>query len=162
MKIDVFELRDDRSYSRDHVWVKAGDDAVTVGMDDFSQKMLEFIDAIELPEPGTRLDVGSQLLALNVTRRICEGGLCTIERGRSVVLSPVAGVVSEVNTALASTPELMQMEPYDGGWVAVVEPSEDSASVSGLMEAGDMEVVLTEEIADQPSEIMDRVRAAWA
>ena len=160
MKVDVFEVREDRTYSSEHVWAKDTGEDVTLGLDDFSQKMLEFVESVELPEPGTRVSAGQQLLALTATRRVCHGGLCTIERNRSVVASPLSGVVVQVNDSLGDSPDLLQLEPYDAGWIAVVRP--DGEAAERMLDAQQMKETLEREIAAQPDDIIERVRAAWS
>jgi glycine cleavage system H lipoate-binding protein len=74
----------DRYYHRGHTWaLPAGDGSITIGLDDFSKRVLGTPDAIEVPKPGTTLHVN--------------GTACTIKKGRNSVriLSPVEGEVLE-------------------------------------------------------------------
>jgi hypothetical protein len=49
------------------------------------------------------------------------------------VLSPVSGVVVAVNGAVAGKPAVVKDEPYNEGWIMVVEPAEMKKNLKGLM-----------------------------
>jgi hypothetical protein len=77
-----FELPSDRLYHRGHTWVRPEPDGtVTVGLDDFARRLLGGPAGVELPAPGTRLEVNGP--AGRVVARGSEARL----------LSPVDGVV---------------------------------------------------------------------
>ena len=96
--------------SPQHTWARVERGKVTVGADDFAQKVLGPLDAVELPEVGTVLRQGDPLMTLR-------------HGGRVLTLrAPVAGRVSAVNEKLASEPHLINDAPYGFGWAAVVEP----------------------------------------
>jgi glycine cleavage system H protein len=59
-----------------------------------------------------------------------------VESTKSVsdVFTPVSGTITEVNAALADTPELLNQSPYGEGWIFVVEMSAPE-EVDALMDA---------------------------
>jgi glycine cleavage system H protein len=65
-------------------------------------------------------------------------------KAASDVYSPIAGEVTEVNAALANTPELINQDPFGAGWIARLKPN-DAASVGQLLSAADYEVALKAE-----------------
>jgi glycine cleavage system H protein len=95
-------------YTKDHEWVQINGTTVRVGITDYAQDALGDIVFIQLPE---------------------------IESTKSVndVYAPVSGRVSLVNSALMDTPELLNSDPYDSGWICEMEV--DSIDESALMSA---------------------------
>jgi len=108
-------------YSKDHEWVQLEGSRARVGITDYAQDALGDIVFIQLP------DVGSSITL--------HDGLGEIESTKSVndVYAPVSGTVVAVNEALISTPELLNTDPYVGGWICDIEVSE--VNESDLMSA---------------------------
>ncbi|MDD4601775.1 Glycine cleavage system H protein [bioreactor metagenome] len=119
-------------YSKDHEWVKVEGNRVTIGITDYAQQQLGDVVFVELPEVGADLTVG--------------GGFSVVESVKAVsdVYAPISGKVIEVNEALVDAPETVNQEPYDGGWIAVVEVA-DSSELNELLSSDDYEKLLAEE-----------------
>ncbi|MBN2535271.1 MAG: glycine cleavage system protein H [Spirochaetales bacterium] len=102
------EIPGDLLYTKEHLWLRAEGDMITCGITDHAQELLDEINVIELPEPGSviaRDDI-----------------LATIESLKSVfdVLCPVNGKVSHINEKLKEKPSLMNSSPYQDGWIATL------------------------------------------
>ncbi len=71
--------------------------------------------------------------------------LCTVESVKAVsdIYAPVDGVVVEVNTKLSDSPELINQSAYDGGWIALIEPS-DPTQIEKLMDSAGYQGFLAE------------------
>lgn len=98
-------------YSKDHIWVRLDeDDTVTIGISDAAQEEMGEIVYIELPEEGDE-----------VTRDEMFG---SIESSKAVndLYSPITGTVVEVNTELIDSPEIINDDPYQEGWIARILP----------------------------------------
>ena len=96
-------------YSKDHEWLKMLDDTTAlVGITDFAQSELGDLVFINLPQEGDE-----------VTK---EESFCDVESVKAVsdVMSPVDGVIAEVNTELEDEPQKLNEDPY-GAWIAKVE-----------------------------------------
>lgn len=96
-------------YSKSHEWVKMLDDTTAlVGISDFAQEELGDLVFINLPQVGD-----------TVTK---EEAMCDVESVKAVsdVMSPVTGVVAEVNEELMDAPEKLNDDPY-GAWIAKIE-----------------------------------------
>jgi len=108
-------------YTKDHEWVQINGTTVRVGITDYAQDALGDIVFIQLPEIDSMVEIHQ--------------GLGEIESTKSVndVYAPVSGRVSVVNTALIDTPELLNSDPYDAGWICEMEV--DSIDESALMSA---------------------------
>jgi glycine cleavage system H lipoate-binding protein len=105
-----------------HTWARAADDgSVTIGVDDFAQKLVGPVSQVALPKPGAPVAQGVPVIALAAGDRAVP------------MLSPVDGVVSEVNKGLAEDPTLLS-DPYTQGWLFKVRPARLQANTRQLME----------------------------
>ena len=96
---------DDRMYTRTHEWIRIEDDDAVVGISEYAQDALGDITYIELPETGTEVTAGTEF------------GVIESVKAASDLFAPVDGTVSEVNTALNDSPELVNQDPYEDGWI---------------------------------------------
>lgn len=117
-------------YARTHEWVKMLDDTTAlVGISDFAQGCLGDLVFVNLPMVGDEVTT--------------EEALCDVESVKAVsdVISPVTGVVAEVNEELLDAPEKLNEDPY-GAWIARIEQITDKAE---LMDAAAYEAFTQEE-----------------
>ena len=103
-----------------HVWARADGGLVTVGMTDVAQNLAKSIIAVTPKKPGKTVARGRSI--------------ATVESAKWVgpVPAPVTGEIVEVNSALGSSPGLINSDPYGDGWVARLRPANWDA------EAGDL------------------------
>ena len=116
-------------YSKSHEWVKMLDDTTALmGISDFAQEELGDLVFINLPQVGD-----------SVTK---EEAMCDVESVKAVsdVMSPVTGVVAEVNEELLDAPEKLNDDPY-GAWIAKIENITDTEE---LLDAADYEAFTQE------------------
>ncbi len=116
-----FNVPDDRYYwVEKHVWVRKEGDLAVVGITDVAQDLAQKIVAV------TPKRVGKSIKATK--------SVATVESGKWVgpVNTPVAGEVVEVNTALASDPELVNRDPYGEGWVVKLAPSDWDGDIAAV------------------------------
>ncbi len=92
-------------YSDDHEWLRADGIDGTVGITRYAADELGDVVFVELPKVGRTLTRGETF------------GVIELVKTASDLYSPVAGEVLEVNGALAGAPELINSEPYEGGWI---------------------------------------------
>jgi len=92
-------------FAATHEWVKVDGDTATVGITDHAQSQLGDVIFVELPSVGTSVDGGAKF------------GVIESVKAASDLYAPVGGTVSEVNGALADTPELVNNDPYGDGWM---------------------------------------------
>jgi glycine cleavage system H protein len=118
------EVKDDRSYSKDHEWIKVEGGLAVVGITDFAQNSLHEITFVEISEVGTVLEANS------------ECGLVESMKASSDIFSPISGEIVEVNAELEDAPEIVNEDPYGKGWMFKIKPSNLDADISGLMDAG--------------------------
>jgi glycine cleavage system H lipoate-binding protein len=106
-----------------HTWVRIESGGyIRVGMDDFAMKLVGRPDAFELPLMGKELFQGKAGWGLKR------------EVNAADVLSPVDGVIVEVNAQIRERPELANREPYGTGWLFVIQNSDIKRGVASLMD----------------------------
>lgn len=106
----VFRVRKSLLYSVDDVWVKTEPGGmVRVGLTDFAQRRSGDIVFAEVTPAGTKVERGGIL-----------GSYETVKLVRDI-LSPMEGVVSEVNPLVDSKPEVINSDPYGEGWLAIIK-----------------------------------------
>jgi glycine cleavage system H protein len=84
---------DDLRYTSDHEWVRLESGRVRIGITDYAQDALGDVVFVQLPEPGARVDAGASFSEVESTKSVSD------------IYAPVAGVVVEVNTELADSPQ---------------------------------------------------------
>jgi len=104
-------IPDDRRYAKSHEWAQASGAEVVVGISDHAQAELTDIVFVELPPIGKTVAAGDGILVLESVKTVAD------------VYAPVAGTVVAVNDALKAHPELVNHEPYAGGWLVRLRPN---------------------------------------
>jgi glycine cleavage system H protein len=104
-----------------HVWARPEGEFVTVGMTDVAQNMAKTIVAVTPKAAGAAVKKGRNI--------------ATVESGKWVgaVSAPVSGEIVAVNDALATSPGLINSDPYGAGWVVRLRPSEWETDAADLV-----------------------------
>jgi glycine cleavage system H protein len=123
---------DNLRYHKEHTWVKVSGKKGTIGITDYAQEALGDIVYIDLPEADGTVEANSELSEIESTK------------ATSPVISPVSGTVVEVNEELSDSPEIINEDPYEKGWIAVIEMS-DPSELDELMDSSAYEKYLEEE-----------------
>lgn len=98
-------------YTSTHEWIEELDDgSVRIGITDHAQDLLGDMVYVELPEIGHELSAGDECAVVESVK------------AASDVYAPLSGEVVEVNEALTDNPELVNQEPYAGGWIFRMTP----------------------------------------
>jgi glycine cleavage system H protein len=125
---------DDLKYTSEHEWVRTPGEAegsVRVGITHYAQDQLGDIVYVSLPAVGDEVTAGTPCGELESTKSVSD------------VYAPVDGAVVAVNESLDATPELVNSDPYGGGWLYELVPA-DHAAVDALMEATAYQATLGE------------------
>ena len=125
-------IPDNLKYHKEHTWAKVSGNKATIGITDHAQKALGDIVYIDLPEIDAQADADSEISEIESTK------------ATSSVISPVSGMVIEVNEDLSDSPEVINEDPYDRGWIAIIEMS-NPTELDDLMEADDYTKFVEEE-----------------
>lgn len=116
------DFPEELKYSKEHVWVRIEGDRAVIGVTDYAQTELGNVTAVELPEPGDELEQDDSFGSIEARKTVAE------------LYAPLSGTVVEVNSELSNAPEFVNDDPYDAGWLVVIEMA-DSEEVNLLMSA---------------------------
>jgi glycine cleavage system H protein len=123
---------DDLKYTTEHEWVRSPgetDGSVRVGITHFAQDALGDIVYVSLPEVGEELQAGTTCGELESTKSVSD------------IYAPVSGTVVARNESLDATPELVNNDPYGGGWLFDVTLA-DAGSLDSLLDAAAYQATL--------------------
>ena len=109
-------------YTKEHEWVAVDGGRARVGITDFAQDALGDVVFVQPPETDVSVAAMSSVAEVESTKSVSD------------IYAPVSGTVTDVNGALASTPELLNQDPYGDGWIFVIEMS-DPSQVDTLLDA---------------------------
>jgi glycine cleavage system H protein len=124
---------DNLKYHKEHTWVKVSGNKATVGISFYAQESLGDIVYVDTPEMDSTVEAGTELTQIESTK------------ATSSVISPVSGTIVEFNEDLADSPEIINEDPYEKGWVAVIEVEDDS-ELDALLDADEYEKYIDEEV----------------
>jgi len=116
------EFPEDLRYTREHEWTRRKGGQYVVGITDFAQHQLGDVVYVELPDVGDPVKKGESFGVVESTKAVSE------------LFSPLSGKIVEVNDPLADAPETVNEDPYEEGWMIVIEPS-DPKELDALMDA---------------------------
>lgn len=119
-EINEMNLPENVLYSTDHEWSRVEDGKVRIGISDYAQDQLGEIVFVEVPEVGATFKKGDVFGTLESVKAVAE------------MLIPISCQVLAVNTDLEGSPELVNQDPYDKGWIVDVKP-DDSSELNQLM-----------------------------
>jgi len=132
-----FNIPDNLRYHPGHTWaLSESPNLVRVGMDDFASKLAGKVANITLPQRGQWLRQGQKI--------------CTLHRDGTAVdmLSPIEGVVANINDTLAQNPDLIGKDPYGDGWLVTVQSPDAKINFRNLL-SGTLARWWTEESASR-------------
>lgn len=102
-------------YSKEHEWLrKEADGTYTVGITEHAQELLGDMVFVDLPEVGATVSAGDDCAVAESVK------------AASDIYAPVSGEIVAVNDALSDSPELVNSEPYAGGWIFKIKASDES------------------------------------
>lgn len=125
-QVKGFAVPSDYYFHNGHAWarIESGGN-IRIGLDDFALKLLGKADALDLPLMGKELDQGKVGWGLKRKDNLAD------------VLSPVNGVIVEVNHRVRETPDVANREPYGAGWLFVVRNPNIKGAVEPLLTDAD-------------------------
>ena len=124
------EIPAELRYRQSHEWVRVDGDVAVVGITDHAQDAMGDLVYVELPDVGQVFAAGD------------EAGVVESVKAASDIYAPVSGEITEINEALDDEPELVNNDPYAGGWLFKIK----------MADGGELKEMLT---ADQYQEQID-------
>jgi glycine cleavage system H lipoate-binding protein len=121
-QVKGFDVPMDYYFHDGHAWARIESGGyIRIGLDDFALKVLGRADGLDLPLMGKELDQGKIGWGLKRKDNLAD------------VLSPIDGVIVEVNSEVRERPDLANREPYGGGWLFMVRTPDIKATMGKLM-----------------------------
>jgi glycine cleavage system H protein len=116
------EFPDHLKYTKEHEWARVEDGSVVIGVTDYAQDSLGEVVYVELPQEGGKVTKDEAFGVIESTKAVSD------------LYSPVSGTVSDVNDTLLDSPELINEDPYDEGWILRIDMS-DPSELEKLLDA---------------------------
>lgn len=127
---------DDLLYSREHTWARLDGNLVTIGVTDYGQDKLGEIFNVDLPEIDVYVEQDEPFGMIESAKTVTE------------LISPISGDVVRVNDDITDDVGIINSDPYDTGWLIVVE-MKDASELDNLLDAAEYnDYVLGEEGLD--------------
>ena len=120
----------DLKYTKDHEWMRLSGKTATVGITAHAQEQLGDVVYVELPKVGDGVKKGQPFGVVESTKAVSE------------LFSPVDGTVTEVNDSLIQTPDVINKDTYEEGWMVRIELT--GAPPPDLLDAKGYEKLLAE------------------
>ena len=114
---------DDRKYTQEHEWVQVEGEIGIVGVTDFAAGELGDVVFVELPETGSEFSQGDTVGTIESVKAVAD------------LFIPVSGEIIEINEAVVESPELLNKDPLDDGWLLKVRLA-DASELEQLLDAG--------------------------
>ena len=96
-------------YSPDHEWIKVDGDSAYIGITDFAQSELGDIVFVEFPEIGDTFSQGDVFGTVEAVKTVAD------------LFAPISGEVLEINDALENSPEAINTDSYNDGWIIKIK-----------------------------------------
>jgi glycine cleavage system H protein len=119
-------------YHPEHDWARMEGEEATFGITWYAQDSLGEVVFFEPPAVGSTVKANESYAEIESVKAVSD------------VYSPLSGEVTEVNEAVSETPELINEDPYDAGWLIKVKLS-DTGEVEKLLDAAAYQKLLKEE-----------------
>lgn len=116
-------------YSKDHEWVAVDGDVATIGITDYAQHSLGDVVYIDMPRVGDKLSPHEAFGSVESVKAVSE------------IFTPIAGEIVEVNSDLNETPEDVNNNPYDAGWMIKVK-MDNPLEADGMLSSEEYEEYL--------------------
>jgi glycine cleavage system H protein len=123
---------DDLRYHEEHDWARIEGDQATLGITWYAQDSLGEVVFFDPPEVGASVQKDSSYAEVESVKAVSD------------VIAPLSGEVTAVNEAVSETPELVNEDPYDAGWLVRVRLS-DPSEKEQLLSAEDYRARLSSE-----------------
>ncbi|MBN1597302.1 MAG: glycine cleavage system protein GcvH [Bacteroidales bacterium] len=101
-------------YTKDHEWIRKEGDTAVVGITDYAQNELGDIVFIEVETVGEKLNQGDVFGTIEAVKTVSD------------LFMPASGEILEMNSAIENSPDLVNAEPFDNGWIIKIKLSDDS------------------------------------
>ncbi|NVM31165.1 MAG: glycine cleavage system protein H [Candidatus Helarchaeota archaeon] len=122
---ELYDVPDDLLYVQfigtvGHVWVRLENGKARVGITDYGQKQLKEIVYVEVPSTGSEVEM---LVFEGENPKSKPIGTIESQKTSIELFSPISGKIEEINDEIEDNPSIINQDPYDDGWIALIDPS---------------------------------------
>jgi len=121
VKINDVDVPEGFYYSKEYAWVKVEGEKARIGITDFAQKQLREIVYAELPSEGDKTTQNEPYGTVESVKAVSD------------LIAPLSGTIEKVNEEVQDSPELLNENPYNKGWLLLLAPN-NMDELKGLME----------------------------
>ena len=118
------QVPDDLKYTESHEWIRSDGEIGTVGITDFAQDSLGDIVFLELPEAGISFQQGENIGVVESVKTVSD------------ILTPVSGEIIATNSALETSPQAVNKDPYGSGWLFKIRLANND-EIASLLSSSD-------------------------
>jgi glycine cleavage system H protein len=122
-------IPEDLKFTKEHEWVKTAGDIAIVGITDYAQGELGDIVFVEIETEGETLAKDETFGTVEAVKTVSD------------LFMPVSGEITEKNTALDDEPEMVNKDPYGGGWMIKIKMS-DTSELGDLLSADEYKALI--------------------
>jgi len=122
VKVDDYEVPKGLYYSKDYMWVKIEGEKARIGITDYAKKQLREVVYAELPSVGDDLVKDEPFGTLESVKAVSD------------LVAPLTGKIEEVNEEIVNSPEILNEDPYNKGWLLVITPTKLEEELKELMD----------------------------
>jgi glycine cleavage system H protein len=123
MKVNGYDVPENLLYNKEHAWILEKDGRITVGITDYAQKTLKEITYLYLPNKGKFVNIFEVFGTVESIKAISE------------LYSPFTGTIVEINEKLRKNPKILNQNPYDQGWIIIIQPIQPQQERNKLITA---------------------------
>ena len=102
-------LPDNLKFTKDHEWIKIKGDEITLGITDYAQGELGDIIFVELPQVGETFNQGDTVGTIEAVKTVAD------------IYIPVDGEIVSINSKIEDSPELVNSDPFEKGWLVKIK-----------------------------------------
>jgi glycine cleavage system H protein len=124
------KIPQDLVYTKEHEWIRVNDNILTIGITDFAQGELGDIIFVEFPEIGEEFQKDDPFGTIEAVKTVAD------------IFAPVQGKIIEINHDIENSPDVINSDPYGGGWLVKIEITEHMVS-DRLLSPEDYELLLS-------------------
>jgi glycine cleavage system H protein len=126
------EYPQELKYTKEHEWARVDGKVATVGITRFAVEQLGDVTQVDLPKEGESFKKDDVFASVESVKAVSD------------VYAPLSGKIVKVNTPLGDTPEYLNDDPYDDGWMVQIELANPD-ELKGLMSAAEYEAYVKEQ-----------------
>ena len=111
--------------SKSHEYLLEENGNYIIGLTDYAIEQLGDIVFVELPETGSEYKKGDTFATIESVKAASE------------IYMPISGKIIEVNDVIADSPEILNEDCYEKGWLVKIEKTGDESEFADLLEYED-------------------------